>query len=126
MDLIGLSMDCHSIIVFLFCVAAVPLSALTVIDLVPDYYFITTGSQYSHSAGGVGDSPAKPKCGVTCTKSNSGMIFYSSNLSLRGPRGLNYIAAFANGVIPCPGSPQVITNNATDEPILGEVKSMYR
>ena len=52
MDLIGLSMDCHSIIVFLFCVTAVPLSARTVIDLAPDYYFITTGSKYSHSAGG--------------------------------------------------------------------------
>ena len=79
-------------------------SSRTVIDLAPEYYCITTGSRYSRSAGGVGDSPAKPKCVVTCTKTNSGMVFYSSDLSLRCARGRNHLEAFANGVIPCPGS----------------------
>jgi len=61
MNLIGLSMDCHSIILFFFCVAAVRHRARTVIDLAPGYYFITTGSRYSRSAGGVAYSPANPK-----------------------------------------------------------------
>jgi len=91
---------------------------------------ITTGSRHPRSTRGrVWDSPAKPKSGIACTKTNSGMIFYSSNLSLRGARSLNYLEVFANGVIPCPGSPQVITgrrkNNARGDPILGGGKSVY-
>ena len=76
----------------LFCVAAVRHRARTVIDLVPDYYFIKNGLQvFPFRRGGVGDS-----------------------------------LAFARYVIPYPGSPQVITNNATGEPVLREGKSLYR
>jgi len=70
--------------------------------------------------------PVKPKCGVTCTKTNSCVVFYASDLSLQGARSLNYLEAFAKGVIAYPGSPQDITNNAIGDPILDEGKSMYR
>ena len=58
------------------------------------------------------------------------MVFYSTNLSLLGARSLNYLEAFAKGVIPYPGSPQVITGkkqkNTTGDPALRREKSTYR
>ena len=77
--------------------------ARTVIDLAPGYYFITMGSRHSRSLRGGQYSPAKPKCGVACAKTNSGVVFYSADLSLPGARSLHYLEAFARGAIPHPG-----------------------
>ena len=44
------------------------------------------------------------------------MVFYSSNLSLLGARSLNYLEVFAKGVIPYPGSSQVITGKKNTTP----------
>jgi len=100
-------MGCHWVIVFFF---------VSPPCLMEHGYRYHNGLQASpFCEGGVSDSPAKPKCGVTCTKTYSDMVFYSSNLSLPGARSLHYLEALAKGVIPYPGSPQVITGKKKKE-----------
>lgn len=83
-------------------------SARIVIDLAPDYCFLLMGFPHSRSAMGVGDSPAKPKSRVTCMKTNSGVVFYTSDLCLPDPGSLDYLEGFTGGAIVHSSSPQVI------------------